>query len=379
MSISIHDYDFFTYKGVIPSLECAKLVNYYRRRREIAVLSPRLRPEMYQRTIIRKDYDDGIYPKEWFTNGFEYGGRAFSPDRYIQLPDAIEATPADMSIYQNYSDYFARTRTDESVFYRILNYSQIRISPNGKTINEPLIYSHLKQHKSILLHDYNLTKIGNAFELIKDIQAMPGKDKYKIIVKFPLQAETSKELRDWTSLDWVQSLTNIQYNGLIDNGDLEYVAALPYRLQYNITAKCDSEDDFLMNRLPEIFKQILFLRSRKQHFSLIYDNNFFVTPELENLTRMIIAWSHLNFTETYSEQGQTFFMFCKDTNLIRHYYGVLKPRDITQDQLRASYLYVRKRNYELFKMFYEGEIAKLKGGELVYDRRGNSLENPIQQ
>ena len=38
---------------------------------------------------------------------------------------------------------------------------------------------------------------------------------------------------------------------------------------------------------------------------------------------------------------------------------------INQDEIRSVFSYVRKYNYELFKMFYEWDAVKLKGGEFV--------------
>ena len=45
MSIGVFDYDFFNYESVIPNLECAKLVTYYRQHNHLAVLTPTLVPE----------------------------------------------------------------------------------------------------------------------------------------------------------------------------------------------------------------------------------------------------------------------------------------------------------------------------------------------
>ena len=60
----VYDYDFFHYENVIPNLECAKIVSYYRTHNEIAVLVPEFNPAPYTQFFIRKEYDDGIYPKQ---------------------------------------------------------------------------------------------------------------------------------------------------------------------------------------------------------------------------------------------------------------------------------------------------------------------------
>ena len=43
-TVAVYDYDFFTYENVIPNLECAKLVTYYRNNNDIALLAPTLTP-----------------------------------------------------------------------------------------------------------------------------------------------------------------------------------------------------------------------------------------------------------------------------------------------------------------------------------------------
>ena len=84
-TVGVYDADFFEYEGIIPNLECAKLVTYYRRRREIAVLSPLLNPERYTYFYIRKDTKDGHYPKKFFESNCFYGGRAFESIKYSSL------------------------------------------------------------------------------------------------------------------------------------------------------------------------------------------------------------------------------------------------------------------------------------------------------
>ena len=78
--IGIHDYDFFNYEHVIPNIDCAKYLTYYRDHRTIAALVPQLNPTPYTKFIVRKEYNDDYYPKELFLPNVEYGGRAFSID-----------------------------------------------------------------------------------------------------------------------------------------------------------------------------------------------------------------------------------------------------------------------------------------------------------
>ena len=90
---------------MIPNLECAKLVSYFRKKREIATLSPTLSPEKYTQFYVRKDIDDGRFNKKLFTENCIYGGRAFESIKYAALPDDIENIIPDMHIYDRFEKY----------------------------------------------------------------------------------------------------------------------------------------------------------------------------------------------------------------------------------------------------------------------------------
>ena len=63
MSVGLYDMDMKTYKQVPINLEMAKLSSYYKRKREIVAMSSSFQPSRYSKFILRKDYEDGIYPK----------------------------------------------------------------------------------------------------------------------------------------------------------------------------------------------------------------------------------------------------------------------------------------------------------------------------
>lgn len=105
-TVGVWDNDFFTYESVIPNLECAKYITYYRAHNKIAVLAPALEPEKYTDFIVRKEYNDGIFPRKFFLPNVTYGGRAFKAGQYSPLPPAIENTIPNMHIYDRYIDHF---------------------------------------------------------------------------------------------------------------------------------------------------------------------------------------------------------------------------------------------------------------------------------
>lgn len=64
MSIGIYDMDMSTYIIVPPNLEAMKLASYYKKNKEIVILTTSFNPDRHQKFFLRKDYDDGIYPKK---------------------------------------------------------------------------------------------------------------------------------------------------------------------------------------------------------------------------------------------------------------------------------------------------------------------------
>ena len=84
MSVGLMDWDFSTYLLVPFNLEIMKLSTYYKKKREIVVLSKDFEPNYYTKFIYRKDYTDQLFPKGLMTTGnVEYGGLAFSNNIYM--------------------------------------------------------------------------------------------------------------------------------------------------------------------------------------------------------------------------------------------------------------------------------------------------------
>lgn len=170
-TIGVMDYDFFTYKNVIPNLECAKLVTYYRAHNEVAVLSPTFNPEMYTKFIIRKEYDDGIFTKDFFLSNCEYGGRAFTPNKYIPLESKIESTIPNMHIYDKYINYFGTTNPQLNIIKRILNCAHIRLAPDSQNMlsMEELNKNLESKPTGIIFHDYDLASL-HPYDLLYEFQ-----------------------------------------------------------------------------------------------------------------------------------------------------------------------------------------------------------------
>ena len=83
----------------------------------------------------------------------------------------------------------------------------------------------------------------------------------------------------------------LQYNGVFTDEEIIDLVERPAlglrQMVYNFTYKCASETEFMMQVLPEIYKQTLFLRSSNKKILLNIDTDFFKTKELLDLMKLI--------------------------------------------------------------------------------------------
>lgn len=79
---------------------------------------------------------------------------------------------------------------------------------------------------------------------------------------------------------------------------------------YNFTYGCSSEDDFVERVLPQIYKQVLFLRSYKIKILLNIDNEFFKTRELLNLMKLINCYYGRSKTTYIPPNERTLYGYC---------------------------------------------------------------------
>ena len=266
-SISVYDYDYFHYENVIPNLECAKLVTYYRAHNQICVLSPQINTSMYGQVIARKDYDDGIFSRDLFLNGVTYGGRAFNPKKYSQLAPEIERVIPDMHIYDKYVEYYGSTQTEQKQIARILNAAHIRLAPDSETIlDENYLLKCVKDTSGIILHDYDLAALPDVLDRLKTLQDSRQFKGFKfhgaidplpIGNKFPISVSSEEELENWQKLVFIPGLLLFEYRGMMDTEQLVRTISTNKRLwsqlYYNIAAGCSDENQFLMQRAPQIF------------------------------------------------------------------------------------------------------------------------------
>lgn len=376
MSIGVFDYDFFNYENVIPNLECAKLVTYYRQHNQLTVLTPTLAPEPYTKYFIRKEYDDGNYPHKLFLPNCEYGGRAFKPGDYAPLPPEIERTIPDMHVYDRYIDKFGKKNSEQTQIKRILNCAHMRLAPDSQNL---LSFEELQPYfnkvSGIFLHDYDLASL-NAYDLIlklqnqREFRTKPGINPYPVGNKFPIKIYSSEELEKWYKIVTIPNAFFLEYYGLMSD-EILFKLCLENRrmarqIYYNITYGCSTENEFLIDRLPKIFVQILFLRTTGVKILLNYDSEFLKTKELCDLIELLNCWLSFQRFNNFAPHSQPLYKFCRDNSYF-HYtrWGFFKAVKLSVEETRDSFQYVREHNYELFKMFYEWDEVKYKGGKIV--------------
>ena len=384
--IGVHDYDFFNYEHVVPNIDCAKYLTYFRSHSTIAALVPRFEPERYTKFIVRKEYDDGVYPKKLFLPNVEYGGRAFSVDLGKPLPPAVEATIPNMHIYDNYSSYFGQLKSDQILFSRVLNCAHMRLAPDGQTLTtvEALAPYFHKGITGIFLHDYDLAAL-KAYDLISEIQRRRkfiDKDEihpYPVGNKYPIQLYSSDELQNWLKVVTIPNGLLLEYNGLMTDEVLFNLCKQNERMArqvyYNIAAGCSDENDFFIHRLRKIFIQTLFLRKSGIKILLKYDDGFFKTPELEKFIELLNCWLSFRWFEDSMPRYQTLYSLCRKNSYLHYQSWAFQTITVTTEEMRNIFQFFREKDYSIFRMFYEWDSVVYEGGQFVNEWNRNPQED----
>lgn len=376
--IGVFDYDFMNYAPVIPNLECAKLCAYYKNKKEITILAPELDPSRYTNFIIRKDYDDEKYDRKFFEKNVEYGGLAFSKNQYRHLPIDIESTIPDFEVYEKYKAKFGSTKTAQGNFTKLLNGAHARLSLDGKTLWEDYQKPIELQHRtnSIFFHDYDLNAIPGSIDVIKDLASRYTRKKGEfdprvIGMKFPTQINDDESFHKWFDIAPSFSLFFLQYNGVMRDDSIvelcEKNLSIAKQFYYNVGSASYSEEEFVKKYLPQIFRQVLFLRRKNIKISLKYDEDFFVDQRLKNLIRLFNNYlGREKLAEGSKPFAGTLYKFVSSKKMKQYQFS---PTSMKLPDIRNCFQYVREKNYEVFEMFYSQEEVEYKGGELLCLKR----------
>ena len=378
--ILVYDYDYFHYPGVIPNLECAKIAAYEKKKRNITVFHNNFEPERYSKAYFRKEYDDGLYDNSILKSNVLYGGRAFS-QVYKPFNIEMELVEPDFEIYRKYSDCYGYTKKNAQQIKTLLTATHFRLSLDGQKLL-PFPYERLRpRHPCVVLHDYDLAAVPQSFELVQEIMtARPRGLMYHIGNKYPINVYTFEDLKKWLSIYPMGDCFYLQYNGLFTDEQIIELLSEPTmslrQMIYNFTFKCASEAEFMVKVLPQIYKQALFLRRYKIKFLLNIDEDFFQTPELLNLMKLINCWYGKTFIESLPKpNGRTLYGYCSSNKIAYIEPFPWQKLTVSKEQMRESFQYIRKHNYDVFDKFYSAPGVIIQGGKLEYGWERNPKEN----
>lgn len=376
MSVGIMDADIAKYILVPFNLEAMKLASYYKKNKEIVVLATDFCPERNTKFFYRKDYYDGDFPIDLTCHkNVEYGGLAFSGNKYNPLPLEIEVMRPDASIYSKMEKPIKQTTNAarQKIYQNMMTAEHCRLSLDGSTIWEdyPKQFKFLAAARNLMLHDYDLGKIKGSFEEVQKILSRARTDGWatKVGMKFPVQISTGQELLNWASLNANSIFYSVKYNGVIDNDAfLEWIRYNRERqvftqMEYCITDGRYDPNEFVKNLLPQIFRQVIISRSYYVFFTLKYDEGFFPDPMWEKVIKLFNFY-HNSFASVGKAAflnkiaGDTMFDFAKACDKVpRGYYG----DQFIKEDVREIFSFVRENNYPLFKDFYECNARSLGG------------------
>ena len=375
MSIGLYDMDMATYTLVPFNLELMKLSAYYKKKREVVILSPVLTPERHQKFFLRKDYDDGNFPMglEKIPN-LDYGGFAFSNGIYAPMEPEIETMRPDTSLYDNMEKTIiaAKGRDQRKIFQNMMEAEHCRLSLDGKTIWEdyPKQFKFLKTARNLIFHDFDLGLIEGGFDEVKRLLARARTDGWatRVGMKFPVTCTQGQDLLNWISIKPNSTFYSLRYDGVIDpDAFQEFVGvvrekAIYKQLDYYITASSANQKEFLDKYIQQVFRQVVKARSYRVFFSLKYEENFFIDSRWERVLDLFNFYhnsmKHLPqsvyFKKIYKD---TLFDFAKATyNDLPFYYR----QAMTKQEIRELFAFVREENPALFEDFYEFNVSSME-------------------
>lgn len=341
--IGLYDEDARIYNPF--NLELMKIAQYYKQRHNIVVLAKDFVPNYYSTFYYRHDLEPYIARPLVNYKNIILGGRLFDT-KYIPLPEEIELSDYDDTIYDNYYKDITAKRHKTFLANQKRAY-HLRLSTDGINFDRNILNNFDKIHTKpkIVFHDYNLTDIVNYKDIVLELYEALKHSKSptrSIGVKYPIQFIDATELEWWNQFYHTDAMMKIQYNGLLTQEELEYLINEKKRethLFYNPTYGVD-ENEFLNNQIFEVFKQAVYLHSRRVKISLIIEKNYFSDSTWIDVLTLISAYMHSE--RKYNKQ--TFYNYCRKMahQDDRHYQNITK-----------CYLFVSNHNPELFKMFYE--------------------------
>lgn len=353
-----------------------KLSAYYKKKREIVILSPELTPERHQQFFIRKDYNDGIFPKIPTENSnLNYGGYAFTNGIYVPMDYNIEVCQPDTSIYLKMENKIlekGNKREGKKIFNNLTEGEHCRLSLDGKTIwkDYPRQFKYLKTAKNLFFHDYDLGKIQGAPEEILSILTRARTDgcATRVGMKFPVTITKGEELMKWIKIRPNSTFFYLRFDGVIEDEHVEpFIGSCKERtiyrdLEYYITATSEDQEEFVQKYLQKIYRQVVLSRSYRVFFTLKYEENFFLDKRWESVIQLINFYHNslksLDQSIYYKKINyDTLYDFAKSTYDILPYQY---KSGMNKKKIREVFRFVAENHQELFNDFYTYNIKNME-------------------
>lgn len=366
MLIGLYDQDITTYNHVVFNLELMKLATFYKWKRELVSTSLSFQPEKYSKFIYRKDYNDNIFPQELYKNNtIDYGGLAFTDNKYAALPVDIELLKADTSIYAKYEKRFGTNKTMRDFFRKMTNANHLRLSIDDKHImnNFQKQISWDRYQRVIFFHDYNIVNIEGSLDAVKDILKATHNNRCSVALKFPIQASEYQTIQNWIELQPSTDVFPIAFYGMMTDEELvDFIhrrksTGISTQFEYWITSGQTLQS--FIQQLPRVFKQLLFLKMNNEKILLKYDNYFFDDEVWETIIGLFNCFLSWNMSRPVS-----FFEFAQTLVEIKIPYTKIV---YTKQDAREAFIKINEINSNLFSDFYTQSKVVLKGGNFVYD------------
>lgn len=369
MSIGLYDEDFFKYHQTIPNLELMKIASYYKKKREIVVLSPSIAPDRYSLFFLRKDYYDGSFPKELGEKqNIQYGGLAFSYNKYHQLSEEIEACDADFTIYLPYRHLFeAELKNNALAYVALKNAAHLRLSLDEKTISPYFLKQtqRLGSRNILFLHDYDLSNVDNAWEtVIEGLSNLNYENKKTVLAtKYPIRCKNLSQFERWKEIQ-LSTYGNFRITSLLSDEDFFALTKYAEEIRglhiiYSPYPSSSSANHFSEEELLKIFKQVIFCCNNHVRILLNVSDNFLLTQETVDLIRLFSSYN--TFYQKY-DTTDGLYRYCKllKTETTTGFQDVM-----TREKAKKVFLYVAENYPNLFKEFYERNKVELIGGNFV--------------
>lgn len=368
MIVGLYDADFFKYHQTIFNLEIMKLASYFKKKKEITMMSPDFAPDRYTYFFYRKDFNDDDFPSNITQyKNLKCGGLAFSSNKYVPLPEEIEASYPDKYIYERFKDLFISDNKELNVNYT----SMVRGTHFRLSLDEKNIWSNYKKQLSLIdngsvffVHDNNLNGIEGANEVIQSIidEYNTTKRKVSLCPKFPIQCFDLNDFKKWQFFIQASIYFQLQLNWLLNDEELNYIIesinfSNARNIIYNPVPAASSKNDFSEDILIKIFKQTLFLYTQKKKFLLIYNDSFGIPDEIKKLFDIFSGYIK---TRTQNKPLTSLYYFVKQLKKPTIYTKKIMPIE----EAREVFLYCQREYPELFKMFYQNSQGTFKGGKI---------------